>query len=178
MQYPGSPHGRAGVLWVVALLSMYALLCGIFAANCPAAEAIGPQLQRVSVNVLAGNSQGSGTIFLSTVEGEPAAFILTANHVIDGLREVTSVISVDGSTRKVVRYADAAIIQERVIHGRVIGEVKYASSILSVDSRRDIALLRVRRGDFTTEGSSFYLGETIPAAGSEIYRLVKPVVSH
>ncbi|MCP4899996.1 MAG: trypsin-like peptidase domain-containing protein [bacterium] len=135
---------------------------------------VGPDLQRVSVNVLAGRDQGSGTIFLSLVEGEQSAWVLTANHVISGLREVSDVIDSDGTDKRVIRYADASIIQETVISGRTVGEVKYDAKIISVDKRRDIALMRVRRGDFTSLGARFYLGRTIPAAGTEIYHCGAP----
>lgn len=143
------------------------------------AQPIGPMLQAVSVNVLApgrynGGTQGSGTIFLTEVEGKQAAFIVTAHHVVDGLREVTSVIGSDGSTKKAIRYRDAQIIQEQVETGRTVGEVKYDAKVINVDPRRDIALLRVRKGDFTITGASFFLGRSIPSAGTEIYHCGAP----
>jgi hypothetical protein len=81
---------------------------------------IGPTLQKLSVNVLApGNyrsSQGSGTIFLSGVyldedieTAAPAAFVITAYHVVTGLREVSTVIGSDGSELSSVRYRDAQV---------------------------------------------------------------------
>lgn len=176
MQGPGSSHSRTAILWAVALIAMYALLCGVLAVNCPGAEVtntVGPHLQAVSVNVLAGRSQGSGTIFLVKVEGKEAAFIVTANHVIDGLREVSSVIGADGDTKKVIRYGDAQVIQEQVQAGRTVGEVKYDAKIINIDTRRDIALLRVRKGDFAKVSAVFYLGG-IPVVGTEIYHCGAP----
>ncbi len=144
----------------------------VYGADVP--NPVGPGLQRVSVNVLADGAQGSGTIFLVAIEGEQSAWVLTANHVIDGLREVSDVIDPEGKERKVIRYDDASIIQETVIDGRTVGEVKYDAKIISVDKRRDIALMRVRRGDFTSVGARFYLGRTIPSAGTEIYHCGAP----
>lgn len=158
-------------------------LCVVLTLTCSLAMAadqpIGPWLQKVSVNVLSvksgyGGAQGSGTIFLSDLDGKPAAFILTAHHVIENLREVTSVIGPDGETRKAIRYADASIIQEQVLAGRTVGEVKYDARVLTVSQRRDIALLRVRKGDFTASGASFFLGGSIPVAGTEIYHCGAP----
>lgn len=147
-------------------------------------EAVGPQLQKLSVNVFCPGSyreiQGSGTIFLSEVfldreteaMSHSAAFILTAHHVVRDLREVKSVI-IGGETKQVVRYGDAQIIQEQVENGRAIGEIKYDAKILSVDTRRDIALLRVRKGDFSSVGAAFYLGD-IPPVGTEVYHCGAP----
>ena len=142
------------------------------------AEPVGPSLQRVSVNVLAstgyGGTQGSGTVFLSEVSGKPGAFIITAHHVVENLRNVTTVIDSDGTTKKSIRYRDAQVIQEQVQFGRTVGEVKYDARIINVDPRRDIALLRVRKGDFTNFGASFYLGISIPVAGTEIFHSGAP----
>lgn len=147
---------------------------------------VGPRLQKLSVNVYCSNSygggvQGSGTIFLSEVFSDrereamshQAAFILTAHHVVEDLREVKTVI-INGETKTVVRYRDAQIVQERVENGRTIGEVKYDAKVINVDPRRDIALLRVRKGDFATIGADFYNGISIPCAGIEIYHCGAP----
>ncbi len=135
---------------------------------------VGPSLQTVSVNVLAGKSQGSGTIFLSTVDGKPAAFVITAYHVIDGLRNVESIVDSKGTSRKIVSYRDAQIIQERVLNGRIVGEVKFDAYILNADKQRDIALLRVRDGSFSQVGAEFYLDAAIPCAGTELYHCGAP----
>jgi len=161
-------------LWFVVLL-LLSLTLG--AAPLPADEAIGPMLQRTSVNVYCstsygGGAQGSGTIFLTQVDGQPAAFIITANHVVDGLREVHKAI-ISGSSKQVVSYRDAQVIQEQVEEGRTVGEIKYDAKVINVDTRRDIALLRVRKGDFSDVGASFYLGEILPV-GTEIYHCGAP----
>ena len=135
---------------------------------------IGPQLQEVSVNVAAGRYQGSGTIFLSLVDGKPSAWVLTAHHVVESLREVKEVIDSDGDTKKSIRYGDTQVIQEQVEYGRTIGEIKYDAKVINVDAKRDIALLRVRKGDFATKGANFYLGTEIPTVGTEIYHCGAP----
>jgi S1-C subfamily serine protease len=146
---------------------------------------IGPMLQKLSVNVLAPrdyrSSQGSGTIFLSDVyldedteTAMPAAFVITAHHVVAGLREVSTVIGSDGSELSSIRYRDAQVTQEQVENSRTVGEVKYDAKVISVDPRRDIALLRVRKGDFADLGASFYLGKSVPSAGTEIYHCGAP----
>lgn len=177
--------GLGGWVFSVVIFTCILLYCfGIFGAEPQ--KPVGPYLQSVSVNVAAGRYQGSGTIFLSwvrypetdeypRVEHErKSAWVLTAHHVIEDLREVKEVIDSDGTTRKTIRYGDTQVIQEQVEYGRTIGEVKYDAQVISIDARRDIALLRVRKGDFTTTGASFYLGTEIPVVGTEIYHCGAP----
>ncbi|MCW4048267.1 MAG: serine protease [Candidatus Bathyarchaeota archaeon] len=172
--------------WLYGILVVVAVLCGLMitahalgsevteiTVEAEVVRPVGPRLQAVSVNVLANRSQGSGTIFLTYIDGKQAAFIITANHVIDGLREVNEIIDADGSERQVIRYTDAQIIQEQVEDGRTVGEVKYDAKVLSVDIRRDIALLRVRKGDFSRAGATFYFGR-IPTVGTEVYHCGAP----
>ena len=148
--------------------------CASPLAYCDPTNRVGPGLQAVSVNVLAGTAQGSGTIFLTLVEGKPAAFVITAYHVIDGLRSVESIVDSKGSSRKIVTYQDAQIIQERVLNGRIVGELKFDAIVINADKRRDIALLRVRDGEFTDIGADFYLDAEIPCAGTELYHCGAP----
>lgn len=189
--------GLAGWVFSAAIFTCILLYCfNIFGAESQ--KPIGPQLQEVSVNVSAGRYQGSGTIFLSwiadenqegdpsvksswllpvdgeAIRGRPAAFILTAHHVIEALREVREVIDSGGTTKKTIRYGDTQVIQEQVEYGRTIGEIKYDAKVINVDARRDIALLRVRKGDFAAIGANFYLGTEIPVAGTEIYHCGAP----
>ena len=159
------------------LLSLLICCCCLNGIHIGEANEVGPKLQKLSVNVYCsktygGGVQGSGTIFLSEVDGKMAAFVLTAHHVVSDLRNVKSVI-IGGETKKVVRYKDAQIIQEQVENGRAIGEIKYDAKIISVDTRRDIALLRVRKGDFSNVGAVFYLGD-IPVVGTEVYHCGAP----
>jgi S1-C subfamily serine protease len=142
-------------------------------------QAVGPFLQKISVNVCCpqgGSSkvEGSGTVFRSDVKEGAASWVLTAHHVVEDLREVKTVIDSDGTEKKQVRYRDAQVIQEQVAGGRGVGEVKFDAKVISVDPRRDIALLRVRLGDFAKETVVFYLTEEIPPPGTEVYHCGAP----
>lgn len=145
------------------------------------AEPVGPQLQKISVNIYcpstlggSGSVQGSGTVIVTKVDDKSACWVITAHHVISDLREVRTVIDSDGDEKKQVRYRDAKVIQEQVQNGRVVGEVKFDAKVISVDSQRDIALLRVRKGDFSSVGAVFYLDKQIPQPGTEIYHCGAP----
>lgn len=144
---------------------------------------LGAYLQSISVNVKAGLSQGSGTLII--IHGEEgndnarSVWVLTAAHVVSGLRKVDTRID-GGRETKIVRYDDAVVVQEQISKGRSVGTVSYDAKVINVDSDRDIALLRVRKDDaFLPLGEDikridFYLGEHIPGAGTGIYHCGAP----
>jgi hypothetical protein len=104
-------------------------------------------LQAISVTIKAGNSQGSGSLITRTIGEDTVSFVLTAAHVVDGLRTTRSVI-VNGQTRILVEYKDAEVVQELQQDGRRIGEVKYEAKVIKVsdaDYGEDLSLLMVRR---------------------------------
>lgn len=164
----------------LAIVLTLALLVSAVTAGEP--QNVGPKLQATSVNIKAkggyGSAQGSGTIFL--VPRHPkkgdrqVAFILTAEHVIDGLREVKTAI-VDGKERKVVRYNDAQIVQEvgNENNSRMVGDKSLDAKVRSVDPTRDIALLQVRAvGEFTESGE--FCTEEVHVAGTKIFHCGAP----
>ncbi|KKK96654.1 hypothetical protein LCGC14_2660570, partial [marine sediment metagenome] len=59
-------------------------------------------------------------------------------------------------------------------NGRVVGESRADAKIISVDSTRDLALLRIRQSDFSKVGAKFYLDESISSAGTLIYHCGAP----
>lgn len=129
-----------------------ALLLG--AAEKPLApEDVGPYMQSLSVNIKgAGPTQGSGTIFLRQKKGGgELTFAITACHVVHALREVKTTIGDDGEEKKLIRYGDAQIVQEKQndAGSRVVGFRNLDAKVLSTDDLRDIALLQVRAsGEF------------------------------
>lgn len=180
-RYAVLPTLAIGILFILAVICL-----GGEPTPAPRASAylrspellVGANLQRVSVNVLCSPSggsygtQGSGTIFLCEMDdGSSTTWILTANHVVDCLRRVETI---SGSDKKIVRYRDAQIIQEQVDRGRAVGEIKYDAKVVSVDTHRDIALLRVRYSDFTRVGAQLYLGDYIPQPGTAIFHCGAP----
>lgn len=140
------------------------------------ADPVGVRLQKMSVNIKAGPAQGSGTIIIRKIGEKKTTWVLTAYHVVEDLRHVRTVIDDDGKEKKVVTYDDAQITQEQVENGRVVGEIKFDARVVCVDQRRDIALLRVRKDDLgpSVLGASFYLKDSIPFPGTEIYHCGAP----
>lgn len=162
----------------LSAICVLAICLAATAAEPP--ESIGPRLQRISVNITcpgsgySGGAQGSGTLILAEVGGKTTTWVLTANHVVKGLREVKDVIGPGGEEKKQVRYRDARIIQEQVQNGRGVGEQTYDAKIINVDPRRDIALLRVRIDKFADDGAVFYRDDAIPQPGTAILHCGSP----
>lgn len=123
------------------LLILIALALPVFAETVP------DHLQNVSVTIKAGESQGSGTIVTRKIGDDTVSFVWTAAHVVDSLRVTRTVIKPDGSTRVLVEFKDAQIVQERQQDGRRVGEVKYEAKIIrysDADYGEDLCLMLIR----------------------------------
>ena len=126
-------------------------------------------LQDISVTVKSGSGQGSGVLF---TRGEHT-FVWTAAHVVDNLRK-TRTVTVNGSTKTVVEFDDAAIVQEFKEGGRRIGETKMDAQIIrysDADYGEDLALLLIRKSNFTQVTTRFYLDDEIPEIGTNLYHV-------
>lgn len=126
-------------------------------------------LQSVSVTVKSGSSQGSGILF----SRDGHTFVWTAAHVVDNLRK-TRTVTVNGTSKTVVEFDDAAIVQEFQENGRRIGETKMDARVLrfsDADYGEDLALLLIRKSNFTKDTATFYLDDTIPPVGTELYHV-------
>ncbi len=126
------------VLLVLTLISL---------AVAPALASVPDDLQRVSVTIKAGDAQGSGTLVTRQIGEDTVTFVWTAAHVVDGLRTTRTVVTPQGTSKILVEYRDAEIVQERQQAGRRVGEVKYDCKIVKVsdaDYGEDLAVLMVR----------------------------------
>ena len=99
-------------------------------------------------------------------------FVWTAAHVVAGLRSVEKVIDAKtGTERQVVRFRDAAIVQELVQDGRRVGELRMAARVIRYSKTEDLALLQVRKTGFAGESVGFYLDAGIPPLGTDLYHV-------
>ena len=139
------------------------------------AASVGEQLQSTSVTVATSSGSGSGAILLRTPEGgQETAFILTAAHVVQSCRQVRDIVTQDGTSKKAVTYEDVNIRQDKIEDGRTVGETRLQCKILTVDNRRDVALLLVRARGLFKDGVTFHLDATIPTVGTRIYHCGSP----
>jgi S1-C subfamily serine protease len=156
---------------VASLLLAAALMAVTSVAN--ATDPLVQHLQDVSVTIKAGDSQGSGVLFTRKVGDDHVTYVWTAAHVVDGLRKVRTVI-VNGNPKAVVEFQDAQIVQEFRQAGRRIGEVKMDARVVRYSDARqghDLALLEVRKRNFTEATIKFHTGDDIPALGTELYHV-------
>jgi S1-C subfamily serine protease len=137
----------------------------LFATACQAQTTkpanLADHLQNISVTIHAGNAQGSGTI---VVRGD-TSYVLTCGHVIDGLRKTREAIDAKGGKKTIVEFADAKIVKELVENGRSVGRVEMDAEVLrysDADTAQDLALLRVRKTKFVTDGATFWSEDRIP----------------
>ena len=129
------------------------LVLALGAATTFAAEPAKPstsvpeQLQNISVTVKSGFAQGSGTLVTRRVGDDTLTFVWTAGHVVDNLRTVRKVISVDGEQKILVEFKDPQIVQERHQDGRRVGQQTLDCKVIKysdVDYGEDLAVLMVR----------------------------------
>ena len=127
-------------LFLVFALSL-ALLGGTALAGVP------DDLQQISVTIKSGEAQGSGNLVTRKIGDDTVSFVWTAAHVVDNLRTSRTVVTANGTTRTLIEYKDAEIVQERQEGGRRVGEVKFDAKVIKVsdaDYGEDLALLMVR----------------------------------
>lgn len=161
-----------------SILPVFALLLALLTSNVTAANPeLAAKLQGQSVTIKAGQSQGSGVLITRTIKDAKGndskiTFVLTAAHVVDGLRTTRQIIDPNtGTPRTVIEFTDASIVQEFTENGRTIGETILKARVIrfsNFEFGEDLALLEVRRRNFTDATTTFYLDETIPAVGSSL----------
>lgn len=131
------------------------------------------KLQSASVTVKAGGAQGSGSLVTRTIEGTDYTFVLTAGHVIAEQKTYRKVNN-EGKETKVIEFSDINIVQEFQQDGRRVGETNVICRVLAysdADYGEDLAIMVVRKTNFTKATTDFYLDEKIPDIGTELYHV-------
>lgn len=134
-------------------------------------------LESISVTIKSNRGEGSGVIFTRGEAHGTDAYVWTAAHVVESLRRVREVIDTKtGTSRKVVEFQDAAIVQELNQEGRRVGEIKMDAEVIrysDAEQGEDLALLRVRKRNFVPGKvtATFYLEDTFPPVGTELYHV-------
>ena len=155
------------------LFAVLTLVAATLISNISFADELTDKLQNASVTIKAGSAQGSGVFITRKIEGRDVTFIITAGHVIDHLKKTRTVIK-DGKETKVVMFDDVGLVQEFQQDGRKVGETSFTARVLrysDADLGDDLALLQVRKYNFTTASVDFYLDDSIPSIGTELYHV-------
>jgi hypothetical protein len=143
---------------------------------------IAQHLQDISVTINSSAGSGSGVVITREVKLKKDSdvtakvnFVWTAAHVVDGLRNVRTVIDpVTGQERKLVEYAPVAVVKELVEDGRKVGETRMEGRVIKysdADSRHDLALIMLHKKNFIDTSAEFYLDDAIPAIGTSLFHV-------
>ncbi len=157
----------------LCLLAALVLSVATAASAGPLTEKLG----EISVTIKTGRGEGSGTLFVRKDGNDTTAYVWTAAHVVSSLRSVRDVIDTKtGTSRKIVEFKDANIVQELNQDGRRIGEIKMDAEIIrysDAEQGEDLALLRVRKKNFVPaeQTTDFYLEDKIPLPGTELFHV-------
>ena len=131
--------------------------------------------QQVSVMVKTDSGSGSGVLIKRDIPMKdgtkrPTTFILSAAHVVDGQRNVRTVI-IKGKEFKVVEFDELGLVKEEREDGRSVGEQKMICKVIKysdADNERDVTVLLILKKNFGEGSAEFYLGDKIPEAGTDL----------
>lgn len=140
----------------------------LLSANAGAPE-VTDLLDEVSVTIRSNNGEGSGVVKVR----DGVCYIITAGHVVAGNRHTRQAIF-NGHTEMVIEYDDVKVIKHYIEDGRDVGTAVCMAEIIAYSSSvygDDVAVLRVRRTNFTSTSVKFYTGKIIPSAGSPLYHV-------
>lgn len=155
-----------------AFLAVVVLVSVGFAGETPPPSKVADHLQEISVTIKAASSEGSGVVKTRQIDGKAVNFVLTAAHVVDGLRRSEEIVDPRTGTKRVkVTFSDASVVKELVEEGRRVGELKMDAAVLRCAKDEDLAVLRILKKDFVKASVSFYQGDTIPVVGTDLYHV-------
>ena len=126
------------------------------------AQDIPSYLQEISVTIHAEDSQGSGVI--KTRDG--VNYVLTAGHVVEGLRKTRNIIDKTGSQKVLVEFSDAKVVKEIYDDDhRSVGRLLLDAEVLRYsdsENGEDLALLRIRKKNFVKCSVRFDSEKKVP----------------
>lgn len=144
-------------------LVLFFLPVSLLASSIPLAIA------ESSVTIVSpGYGMGSGTVIIAK---DNSIWVLTAAHVVAGLKEESEVIDQKTGAKKTkVSFRDAKVVRHIVENGRTVGRLELDAEIIrySPVENHDLALLKLRRGMFKTS-AIFHLDKEIPEIGTDLY---------
>lgn len=147
----------------LVLAILISIVCSGYRVN---AQSVVQDIQDVSVGIRAAQAEGSGVVINRTLkDGKQVTVCLTAAHVVSSLEKTYN---------KDVTFEDALLVKQIVDNGRKVGELTLNASIRKYsdpDKEHDLALLLVRKSDYFTKSTNFYLDENIPEIGSELFHV-------
>jgi len=127
------------------------------------------KLQEVSVTVTTGRGSGSGVLSTRKIGDDNVTFVLTAAHVVEGLRKTRQIIDgKSGTPRTVVEFDDAQIVQSINEDGRLVARYSILASVIRYNREEDLAILKVRKKNFSTASFRIYNEKKLPSLGDDV----------
>lgn len=150
---------------------LLAALANPIQAELPAADHVPQYLQDISVTIRAGGAEGSGVL----VERGGQCFVLTAGHVVAGLRKTRELIDIaTGTNRTVVEFDRPKILKVLVEDGKEVGRLELDTDVIRYsdsNNGEDLALLRVLKKDYVKASATFYGGKEMPNIGTQLFHV-------
>jgi len=146
----------------------------------PPKDQIAPYLQEISVTIKAEGGyrtkEGSGALFTRVMpDGSRRTFIWTAAHVVDVLRKEEEIVDPrTGTKRQRITFKDCHLVREEIEDGRRVGESKMDAQPYQFSKHNDLAILLVRKRNFSDNGAVFWLSDEIPSVGADLYHCGSP----
>lgn len=143
-------------LFSICVLIVYTITSASYAAE------VSSYLQDISVTIKTAKGEGSGVVFTREIQTETGLkkinFVWTAAHVLENIRNVKTVLGVDGHLKKVVEFQDAEVIKKLVENGRTVGQLAMDAKVLKYSDAKDgedLALLMIRKFNFVDSSAKF-----------------------
>lgn len=129
------------------------------------AEDLSAKLQNIALTIHAGRSQGSGVLFTR----DKVNFVLTAGHVVEGLRSVITVLD-NGREKKIVKFSPVNVVKEIYEDSKSVGITSVQADVVAYSSPNyghDLALLKLR-SKISDSSADFYQDVIPPVIGTEL----------
>lgn len=135
-------------------------------------------LDAAAITISSGNSEGSGSVINKVVlvngKEENVTFILTAAHVLEGVKVTRSQV-IKGVEKKIVEFKDPLILQDVYAKGRKIGSISFSAKVIRYsdsETGHDIAILMVYARDKFIHSVKFVQDkEYVPPKGMELIHI-------
>jgi S1-C subfamily serine protease len=152
-----------------------------FATSFLYADDVSSYLQDISVTIKSSGGTGSGVLLARKTKDKNnneimINFVWTAAHVIENLRNVRTVLNVDGQTKKIVEFKDAEIVKKLIENGSTVGQISMDAKVIKYSDAKDgedLALLMVRKLNFSSSSAKFHLDKECKGLnlGTQLYHV-------
>lgn len=146
------------------------VILAILLASPVFADAIIDELQEISVTIDSCSGQGSGIL----IARGHTTYVLTAAHVVEGCRKTRKTNDAEGHSKTIVYFEPVNLVRQLIEDGTTVGRISATAEIIRYsdsDHGDDVALLKVKKKDFTTHTATFYLDSGLTDLGTPLWHV-------